>query len=347
LPAGEPVTDDLSPSDEPDHRWLVRVWVLVAAVVIVTAARSYQVDVPPRDPHGAILLNRLGISVGLLALFAVLDASVRTARQGWSVGKAVGVLRARWTRGRLLLALNGLLAYYVLYFCYRNLKSWNVFNDPRDELLLDWDKWLFFGHSPAVLIHDLLGEHYAAYILTAVYVSFTALVPVAVVAALVFTERIRDGYVFITSAMWVWVLGAGSYYLIPTLGPFNSTPWEFSGLPHTAIQNSQDKYMAGRAHLLDQPGASDAFAQVQAFASLHVAATCMVLLMARYYGLRRISLVLGVYLFGTILATIYFGWHFVVDDFAGIAIAFLAVFLGRLMIYPRGLAPVSGTRSPA
>jgi hypothetical protein len=332
---------------ESDRRWLARVWVLVAAFAVVTAAWSYHVDVPPRDPHGGILVNRLAISLGLLALFAAVDASVRTGRQEWSVRKAAGVLRERWTRRRLVLAMNGLLAYYALYFCYRNLKSWNVFNDPRDETLVDWDKWLFFGHSPAVLIHDLLGEHYAAYVLTAVYESFTALLPVAVVAALVFTDRIRDGYVFITSAMWVWVLGAGSYYLIPSLGPFSSTPWEFSGLPHTAIQDSQDTYVAGRFHLLDDPGAGDAFAQIQAFASLHVAATCMVLLMARYYGLRWLGRLLAVYLVGTILATIYFGWHYVLDDVAGIAIAFLAVLLGRLTVYPRGRRPVSGTVSSA
>jgi hypothetical protein len=275
------------------------------------------------------------------------DAGVHTGRHGWTVRKAVGVLRNRWTRRRLALATSGLLAYTLLYFCYRNLKSWNVFNDPRDDLLHDWDDWLFFGHSPAVLIHDLLGQHYAAYVLTAVYVSFTAVAPVSVVAALAFTDRIRDGYVFIASAMWVWILGTGSYYLIPSLGPFSSYPWEFTGLPHTAIQDSQDKYVVGRAHLLAHPGASDAFAQVQAFASLHVAFTCMILLMARYYGQRRLSQVLAVYLLGTILATIYFGWHFVVDDIAGIGIALLAVLLGRLLIYPRGREPLSSAVSEA
>ena len=38
-----------------------------------------------------------------------------------------------------------------------------------------------------------------------IYRSFTYLVPLSVVGALVFTDRIRDGYVFLTSAMWVWI----------------------------------------------------------------------------------------------------------------------------------------------
>jgi hypothetical protein len=36
------------------------------------------------------------------------------------------------------------------------------------------------------------------------------------------------------------------------------------------------------------------------------------------------------------VATVYFGWHFVVDVPAGVVIAYLAVFLGRLVIYPHG-----------
>ena len=36
-----------------------------------------------------------------------------------------------------------------------------------------------------------------------------------------------------------------------------------------------------------------------------------------------------VYLGLTILATIYFGWHYVIDDVAGIAIGFVSVYLGR------------------
>ena len=45
--------------------------------------------------------------------------------------------------------------------------------------------------------------------------------------------------------------------------------------------------------------------------------TTVIWLMARYYGYRRISRVLGVFLVGTIVATVYLGWHFFVDDLAG------------------------------
>ncbi len=160
--------------------------------------------------------------------------------------------------------------------------------------------------------------------------------PLAVVGALVFADRIRDGYVLLISAMWVWVLGVASYYLIPTLGPFASAPGDFASLPPTSIPVTQAEYLAARAHLLAHPAAGDAFASISAFASLHVGFTCMVVLMLRYYGLTRLARVLTAYLVAVMVATVYFGWHFVLDDVAGIVLAALAVLLGRLVIYPRG-----------
>ena len=47
------------------------------------------------------------------------------------------------------------------------------------------------------------------------------------------------------------------------------------------------------------------------------------------------------FLVGTLLATVYLGWHFAVDDLAGLVIAVVSVALGRRMIYPRRQAAVT------
>ena len=235
-----------------------------------------------------------------------------------------------------MLAIGALAAYHVTYFCYHNLKSWDVFLAPRDTMLLAWDRWLFLGHSPAVLLHDLLGEQWVAWVLAYWYETFGTMVLFAIVAPVVFARRIRDAYVAMASGVWIWILGIASYYLIPTLGPFASAPQDFAGLPHMMIQDTQARYMGQRAHLLMDPQAHDAFAQISAFASLHVGVTTVIWLMTRYYGLTRISRVLGVFLIGTIVATVYLGWHFFVDDVAGLAIGYAACWLGVRTIYPRG-----------
>jgi hypothetical protein len=327
LPVGEAETDV-----EASHLWLVGVWVLVGAFALLTLMASYRIGIPVRDPHGEVLLLRIAQSIGLFVLLVLLDGAVRAGRH-WRSRTGL-VIRRRWTARRLTLALTGLLAYHLVYFCYRNLKSWVVFNRPRDDMLLAWDRWLFLGHDPAVLLHDLLGRHVAAYVLMVIYVSFSFLVSVAFVAAVVVPDRIRDGYVFMASMLWIWILGVGCYYLIPSLGPFDSAPEQFRGLPHTIIQESQAALITDRAHLLAHPEAADAFAKVAAFASLHVGVSAVLLLMARYYGLRRVTVAMTVYVGATLIATVYLGWHFAVDDVAGLAIAYLAVCFGRWMIYP-------------
>jgi hypothetical protein len=322
------------PTTDDDRGWVLRLWVLVAVFAAVTVARSVHVGIPLRDPHGAVLVNRIGLSAAIFVVLSLVDAALRTSPPRRRLGAVVRTLRRRWTPRRLALAASALLAYHLVYFSYHNLKSWDVLNRPRDAMLLRWDRVIFFGHDPAVLLHSLLGQHDATYILLVIYESFSTLVSISFVAAVVLTTRVRDGYVFIASACWVWILGVGSYYLIPSLGPFHSAPQDFAGLPHTMVTDTQARYLAQRAHLLAHPQASDAFAQVSAFASLHVAMTCLILLMAHYYRLRVATWAMAVFLVGTIVATVYLGWHFALDDVAGIAIAVLAFVLGRRMVYP-------------
>jgi len=324
---------------------LIGVWAVIALLALITALWSMKVGVPLKDPYGVIFKRRLLWALALFGFLTVVDASVRTGVRSWTVAKTSAELRRRWPNDRLAVALTGLLGYHIVYVCYRNLKSWDAFNRPRDGDLLRLDSWLFLGHSPAAILHDLLGQGLAAHVLAAVYVSFTHLVPLAFVSALVFASRIRDGYVFLMAAMWVWILGVASYYLIPTLGPFASAPQEFDQLAHTSITRGQAELLAERAHLLQHPQAEHAFASISAFASLHVAFTFMVLLMLRYFGLRQAARLLGVYLVGVIVATIYFGWHFVTDDIAGLILAYLAVLLARLMIYPHGRPTQRGSAS--
>lgn len=311
---------------------MLRVLAVVVVFGAIAIARSRQVDVPFHDPHGKLFQHKILSTAMALLVFVLIDILVR-----WLRGRRAGIslwqaARTRWTSYRIGMIALSLVAYQVVYLCYRNLKSWDVFLTPQDDLLQRWDTWLFFGHSPAVLLHDLLGQDFAARFLTDWYEAFSTLVTLALVAAMAFTPTVRSAFVFVVSAMWAWILGVGSYYLIPSLGPFHIAPDEFAGLTRTSIQKTQTAYVAQREHLLAHPQAHDAFAQISAFASLHCGLTFLVVLMARYYGLRRLSWVASVFLAGTLVATVYLGWHFAVDDIAGLVLAWLAVQLGKLTV---------------
>jgi hypothetical protein len=312
-------------------RRAARLWAVVAVFIGIGIARSVQVGIPFRDPHGAYLLTRVGLTVAIFTGLVVVDGFVRCGRPR-SVRSTFLAVRSRWSPRRLALAWSALLAYHLTYFTYHNLKSWDVFNAPRDAMLTAWDRWLFFGHSPAVLPHDLLGQHLAAWMCMLWYETFPTLVVVAFPAAVALAPRMRDAYVGIAAFVWVWILGTATYYAIPSLGPFHAAAGDFAGLPHMSIQDTQAEYLAQRDDLLAHPHAADAFAQISAFASLHVGVTATVLGLAWWHRLRRTTVALGVFLAGTCIVTVYLGWHFAVDIPAGLLIAALAWLLAPLTV---------------
>jgi membrane-associated phospholipid phosphatase len=318
-------------------RLTVVLWSIVAVFAIITYARSQQVGIPMRDPGGRMFTGRLQSAATLGLVLVVVDAVVRTLWRNRAVRgffpAAWRTLRERWTLQRTALAVSGLVGYHVVYVCYRNLKSWDAFNTDRDQHLLDFDRTLFLGHSPAELLHGLLGTDLAARPLAFFYEVFVYVVVAAVVGSVALLPRVKDSYVMLFASVWVWILGVGSYYLVPSLGPFASAAEEFASLRPTGVTASQAEYLVDRAHLLANPAAPDAFASISAFASLHTAFTCAILLVAMYLRMRLLSIALAVYLAVVMVATIYFGMHFVVDDVAGIVIALVAVTLARLTVH--------------
>ena len=308
----------------------LRLWIVALLFAAVAVARSVAVGIPLKDPGGEFFVTRVALTLGLFVAFAAIEAVVRTPRGGRSPSGLWATFRRRWPVRRLATAWACLLAYHVVYVTYHNLKSWDVLNQPRDHDLTRVDQWLFLGHSPAVLLHDLLGQGAAAHVLLFIYETFPTLV-VLVVAGSVFTPRLRDGITVLASLIFVWILGTATYYAVPSLGPFHDRPQDFAGLPNTLATRTQALYMAQRDHLLAHPHAADAFAQVSAFASLHVGVTTVIALMAGHLAYRRVALVLWIYIALVCVATVYLGWHFVVDDIAGLAIGWAAAELGILL----------------
>jgi membrane-associated phospholipid phosphatase len=323
-----------APSGVRRYGYVWRLWLVVVLFSAVVLARSAELGVPVRDPGGQMFRSRLTKALVVLLVLALAEAVVRARARGLTPGNVVRVLRERWSGQRVLLVLTGLVGYFLVYLGYRNLKSWNAFNTLRDDDLLHLDRTIFLGHSPAELLHGLFGEDFAATLLHAVYTSFSYLVLLSVVASLVLIPQTRRAYVFLAAATWTWILGAVSYYLVPSLGPFASAPSQFVGLSGTGIAESQAKLLVDRAEFLADPSAAGSFVSIGAFASLHVGFTFMVFLMARYYRLQRTSIALGIYLAAVILATVYFGYHYVVDDVAGLLLGGLAVLLGKWTVEP-------------
>ncbi len=334
---------------------------LAAGFGLLTWVLAMSEGLPLHDPDGVGGPPLVRLSA-ILAIFVALDVLPRAGlRAGPSVvrfARAVPeVIRERWTPRRAGLVLVGLFSFYVTYVAYRNLKGFLPFLRPErhDAGLLSMDKALFGGHDPAVLLHQLLGVGIANEILSFVYVIFLAFVPVSLAAALVWFGDMRRGLWYATALCLNWVLGAVSYYLLPSMGPAFVAPELFADLPPSASSSLQHALWVERLNVLFHnagSGAQDALAGIAAFASLHVSVVLTAALIAHLVRANRwLRLGLWIYLGLVVVATIYFGWHYVLDDIAGAIIAVLAVGLGAVAtghrISFRRQAPEAGRLSRA
>jgi len=310
-------------------------WGVVAVFGVITLLASWHVDIPLRDPHGKMFVKKLLGAAWFFAVLAVADLVIRWWRAGHTRAAALAVVRRRLAPARLALVVSALTAYHVVYLCYRNLKSWDALRTPQDDWMLRLDRDIFGGHSPAVLLHDLLGTDTAAHPLAFFYKIFTYVCTLSIVGCLAFLDDLRRAHVMVIAGMWTWILGTASYYAIPTLGPVFSAPQEFSMLPHTAVTAMVNGNIEDRAFFLADPHNPKAFVGISAFASLHVGFTTTVLLMMIYLRKRLLAWLVGIYLVPVVLATIYFGWHFSLDLVGGVALAAASVGIAHLTVYRR------------
>jgi hypothetical protein len=325
---------------------------LIGVLTFATMAfAAIRLDLPIRDPDGAVLGSPLILITVVMAVFIALDilprAAFRSRKALRSFGStAADLFRGRWTLKRLAIVVGALLGFYLTYVGYRNLKSFLPFASDanHDQALLELDRDLAFGHDPATLLHDVLGTSIAAHFLSFVYVFYLLFVPLSLGVAVVWQRRLHGGLWYVAAMNIGWVLGTISYYALPALGPVYAAPELYATLPDTGVSALQAALLDHRGEILADPHGAEGVQSIAAFSSLHIAIVVVAAVIAQLLGVRRaIRYGLWTFLGLTFLATVYFGWHYVVDDIAGAAIGLAAVALGAVAT-GHSLRPVVETR---
>ena len=301
---------------------------VVAAVVL---------DKRLADPDGFLgpTFLRLPMLVGGAFLADLLPRTLWQSKMRPSAMPEIFRLRvsSHWTRERLTLVVLGIVCFYITYVSYRNLKSYLPFvmgDTMYDRELHLMDRVLFFGHDPAIVMHSLLGTGFSAHLLSYVYLWFLPLVPLALTVWLVWSRNLSFGYWFATSQCIAWALGTLSYYALPTLGPGFEYPSPYYGLADTPTKALMDSLAYARSGVL-KGGVEGAVQSVAGFASLHTAITLLVALLVQFTLRSKVlKWIFWVNFALTIVATLYFGWHYVADDIAGIMIALIAFYVGGI-----------------
>lgn len=311
------------------YRLLVLTALIMAAL---TAISSAALDLPISEPDSFLGPEWVQEVVFVLGAFGA-DIVPRAVWRGRGrpvpmYREAIAVIRGHWSTQRATRVVVGITCFFVTYVSYRNLKSYLPFarTTTYDYALHHVDHVLLFGHDPALLLHGLLGTGLAAEILALAYLLFLPLVPITVTAWAVWARPHAAGLWYLTADCLCWSLGTVSYYLIPTLGPNFAFPWLYHGIASTGVSAMQDALLGTREALL-HAGNSQGVQSLAAFASLHVAITLMMCLLAHWTVPQRwVSQALWAYLVLVVISTTYFGWHYIVDDLAGAGIALVAVY---------------------
>lgn len=301
---------------------------------LLAVVTSLLVDKRLVDPDGFLGPSWVRLPGMLLAAFLI-DLVPRTL---WAAGtnrsQVMAIARERvrthWDRERVTLVVVGLVSFYVTYVSYRNLKSFLPFvlgEGKYDRVLHRLDQWLFFGNEPAIILHNVLGSSFTAHTLSFIYLWFLPLVPLMLIGWLTWSQRVDFGYWFVCAQVLAWTLGTLSYYLLPTQGPGFFYPWLYEDLADTGTTTLMESLFRGRVWVLNRD--IDEVQSVAGFASLHTAITLLFALMAQYTIQKRwVHWVVWINFALTIVATLYFGWHYIADDIGGIVIALVAFRVG-------------------
>ena len=350
----EPARPVAGPAPAPRRRMVLAGPIVAGFLVIVGLFATDAADVPLRDPDHVAALYLVLVGFGVFLLVG-LDIAVRAARRGHAApvarGDGRGAARALDTgaggrrghrAGELLRQLHGVPqpeGDRAAAAPGRHLRP--PAGRPRPQPVPRPRS----RRPPA----HLLGVGIPTHILSTGYAAFIVFLPLSLAVALVFSRDIRAGLFYATALSANWVLGAASYFLLPSLGPVYYEPQAFAHLPHSEVTRLQDMLLDQRVEFLVHPATATP-QSIAAFASLHISMSLTAVLAAHLLGLgKRLKIALWVWLGLTTLATVYLGWHYFLDDLGGIVIAVGALGVARLLTgidlrAARGQAAVGAAR---
>lgn len=313
---------------------------LAVATLVAALVMAESLGLGFHDPDGSV--GPTFVLLPLIVLLAlVLDVIPRAVLRATSWGTAraavAEVWRERWPAANLRFMVVGLIGWYVTYASVRNLKGFVPFanHELYDRDLSRIDFAMFGGHSPAVLLHQLLGTGVAAQVLSFFYIVWIVALPASLAVALVWARRDRISSWWVTAVSIDWVMGVALNFALPTLGPIYDRPGDFADLSHTSTTALQQSMWTERLQVLADPVHTNNVQNIAAFASLHVAIATTACLVAQRAGLHRTFVwALRAFLAITMVATVYFGWHYVSDVIAGLLLGFVGAWVGEKFAAP-------------
>ena len=188
-----------------------------------------------------------------------------------------------------------------------------------DLLFYNMDKWLLRGGSISLV------SHWA--IRTFPFTFFSFLFPIIGIG-LIFSSigyEPQRGMRFVGAILTGYYITLAVFYLWPSLGPYYLCPGHFSLFPHQLETYTVQKQVVqgALARWKGIPLKAISFEYFIAFPSMHIAESLIVLWFLRPW--KRAFVLLSVYNVLVLVAIVFLEWHYLVDVFAGVVVAVIAI----------------------
>ncbi|HUM03703.1 MAG TPA: phosphatase PAP2 family protein [Thermoanaerobaculia bacterium] len=300
---------------------------------------------------GSVLALRVGFSVprslaAQLPMLAVAGGLVAGGAgvRALALALAGGAARARLYLSRMTrpAALLDLARFVVALTLVSWSYSWLKVFVPHlngwitDPLLAVLDFRIHFGVNPNRFLIELFPSPAFWRFLDVTYAQFILTMGVAFAWFGSALSR-RDRGRFAAGFALLWIAGAWLYVAAPSLGPCYVFPEDFAAVrPEMPLQTQTQRLLLVQydavtkgSAALGKTGLNSAFG-IAAMPSLHVAGQAFVAFFARRRS-PRLAFLFGLFSALTFAGSLISGWHYAVDGYAGILLAFFAWRLGERM----------------
>ena len=315
---------------------------ILLLMIFLAVALSALYQVAPRSRWDFYIMQTLGAAdnyvIGLCLVAGLMFLSaIFSKRFAGSIKQRIQTALERFVElflapREILRDVRMLAAALVLLAVFGQLKHLIPLVNQKlyDPALLASERFVFGGHLSGEWVQGwlsgLLGSAAAPFMslsYTGYYFYLTTIILIFVL------QRNRAlAQEFLVAFSLLWLFGALVAYVAPTLGPCFVVPELYSHLPETSVSILQQNMWYQKQALDLDPHNAQALYLIAALPSLHIG----VLLLGSIY-LRRVSIILAagswVMVLLTGLATLYFGWHYLVDHLAALGLVVLVMTLAK------------------
>jgi hypothetical protein len=317
---------------QPLREWAPELVALAAFLFVVCVLRTHglRLDLHALNftlpPMAGALPRILVVGLGIHLLFALI---ARRSVRGYLRDFVRPASLLGWARFSAVLMLVT-FAYTWLKVCVPLLTARQL-----DAPLWGLDRLLHLGFSPNVFAVELFAG--APLRLLDLWYSFWVVTILAAMAWGAAHPSLASRRNFALACALLWTLGSWGYLAIPAVGPCYVSPEVFaekSGeMPHAvamqaALARNYSLMLAGRDGSLRE---FNPYFGVAAMPSLHVGAHWLFALWARRHARRFFWPLAGATVL-TFFGSIATGWHYAIDGYAGMLLAWLAIVVADRVI---------------